>query len=162
MDYPKTVWKNNGKTYTFTWIAGQEENFYTPYTQVYGLVLDKNANVVMQRLGDGDWCLPGGTVENGETAIQTLIRELQEEVDVTIKNPIILGGQKVEGDGPEYYQLRYYCELDELLPQTPDPDNGEIRERRLVPISELNSYLKWGDTGEAIFGLAYETFKKNH
>ena len=54
MDYPKTVRKNNGKTYTFTWIAGQEESSYTPYTQVYGLVLDKNANVVMQRLGDGD------------------------------------------------------------------------------------------------------------
>lgn len=41
--------------------------------------------------------------------------------------------------------------IDQLLPQTPDPDNGKIAERKFVPSNEVTSWVKWGVTGDALF-----------
>ena len=44
----------------------------------------------------GRWEFPGGKVEPGETAEEALIREVQEELDVTL----ILGDELTPTDGP--------------------------------------------------------------
>lgn len=154
----------------FTWYPGSDITQFKPFTQVYGVVFDKQSNILIQRRGSGDWCLAGGTVEKNETADQTLVREIIEEADVTIKNPILLGGQRVQftgghnpnpsnRGGDDFYQLRYYCEVDKILPQTPDPDHGIINERLFVPSEKINDYLKWGATGAAIFDQAINLYK---
>jgi len=169
--HPTTLWENKGKTWRFTWYEGSEIRNFEPFNQVYGLIFNENGEVLIQKVGKSDWCLPGGTVEKGESDIDTLRRELIEEVDATIKNPILLGGQKVETIDSEsgapssddfYFQLRHYCELDELLPQTPDPDNNVFHDRKFVPAEEVNDYLKWGVTGDAIVSLAIVQYKNRN
>lgn len=169
------VWKNpvDGSEVRFTWTSGNDVNQYVPYSQCYGVCFNQKGEVLIQRRGEGyGWSLPGGTVEEGESAVETLEREFIEEVDTKIKNIILLGGQKVEVLGGEVkeikrnanntYQLRFYCEVDELLPQTPDPDNDEIRERLFVPIDTITQYFDWKETGNEIFSLAKELFQKFH
>jgi 8-oxo-dGTP pyrophosphatase MutT (NUDIX family) len=52
---------------------------------VYAIVRDARARVLLvRRIDDGNWELPGGRVEVGETASATLIREVAEESGVTI------------------------------------------------------------------------------
>ncbi|KKT48248.1 MAG: MutT/nudix family protein [Candidatus Collierbacteria bacterium GW2011_GWC2_44_18] len=162
-----------GTKIKFTWYPGDDISKYEPFTQIYGVVFDQNGNMLIQRREGCDWCLAGGTVESGETAEETLRRELIEEADVTVKNPILLGGQRVQfpgGHNPnpskrgddDFYQLRYYCEVDEVLPQTPDPDHDVINERLFVPQTEINKYLGWGITGQAIFDQAIALFHHLH
>ena len=75
----------------------------------------------------------------------------------------MLGAQRVQfldkpnpntSEGNDYYQLRFYCETDEILPQTPDPDGGVMRERDFISPSEITNYVKWGKIGDAIFSQA--------
>ncbi len=164
---------DDGTVVKFTWLPGDNISIYTPYTQCYGVCFNTEGKMLIQRVEDSDWCLSGGTVEEGETAEQTLRREMLEETDVTIKNIILLGGQEVSfpnghnlhpkrGEGDLFYQLRYYCELDELLPQTPDPDKGKIHDRLFVDPAEITKYFDWGATGAAIFAQATALYNKLH
>lgn len=152
-----------GITSTFTWYPGDSLEEFQPFTQVYGVCFNDEGKILIQRRGKRPWCLAGGTVEAGESAEDTLRRELIEEADVSLKNPILLGGQRVSVDGYDTsYQLRYYCEVNEILPQTPDPDTNIINERKFVSPSEINEYLRWGATGEAIFTQATSLREKIH
>lgn len=176
MDEAKLVsntWDYEGVKIKFTWYPGEDLAKFHPFNQVYGVIFNESGQILIQRSGQQDWCLAGGTVEGGESAEETLRRELIEEADVTIKNPILLGGQRVKfiggpnpkpskRGGDDFYQLRYFCEVDQLLPQTPDPDNGEIHERKFVLPSEINEYLKWGITGKTIFDQAIALFASLH
>lgn len=138
----------------------------TPVTQVYGIVFNENKEILIVRANDNDkWQIPGGTPEGNETWEETLNRELIEEADVTIKNAAFLGAQKVEDDingVPTLvsYQLRYFGILDQLLDQTIDPDvtKNLIWQRKFVPASEINEYVKWGDLGKAMFNDAIKMF----
>jgi len=159
-----------GTDIRYTWYPGDILDNYQPFNQVYGVVFNSNGEILIQRRGDRAWCLPGGTVEENETAEQTLRREVIEEADVTIINPILLGGQRVQfpgghnpnpskRGGDDFYQLRFYGEVDEILPQTPDPDHGIINERLFVEQSEINEYLHWGVTGKVIFDQAIALYR---
>lgn len=48
-------------------------------------VIFHNEHVLLHQVeGDHFWCLPGGRVEPGEHAAQTVIREMQEEVGASV------------------------------------------------------------------------------
>lgn len=155
----------DGKEGTFTWIDLDNANDlqkYSPLTQAYAICYnDQGEALVLDQKGDGAWTLPGGTVEPGETTVETLQREVMEEADITITDIKLLGVQEVISDKPMHYQTRYIAKIKELLPQTIDPAKGRIHERKFVPISQINEYLKWGLTGQAIFAKA-EAFVSLH
>jgi 8-oxo-dGTP pyrophosphatase MutT (NUDIX family) len=51
-------------------------------------VIIKHDQILMVRISDKGkswWCLPGGTVEPGETPEQAIMRELDEELNLKIK-----------------------------------------------------------------------------
>jgi len=160
-----------GHQVRLTWYPGNNLEDFKPFNQVYAVCFNDEGKILIQSLPGQSWSLAGGTVETGESAEETLRREVVEEADVTIKNLILLGGhrvQYVDGDNPnkakgnDFFQLRYYCEVDEVLPQTPDPDNGHFHERKFVSPEEINDYLNWGTIGQAIFDQATLLYRKLH
>lgn len=56
------------------------------------LVVDDGGRVLMQRRGDsGNWSLPGGIMELGETLAQCVVRETKEETGLDIEITGLLG-----------------------------------------------------------------------
>ncbi|GAA1487971.1 hypothetical protein GCM10009626_07170 [Brachybacterium sacelli] len=56
-------------------------------TSVYGLAFRAGeVLLVKDRQGDGDWDLPGGGVEDGESPLEALGRELHEETGLTMES----------------------------------------------------------------------------
>lgn len=148
----------NGRKNILTWIPTDDLSGYLPITQVYGICVNENKEVLVCRLpNDKNWGLPGGTPENDETPMQTLERELIEEADVVTSEQKVLGVQEVKESDKTYYQVRYVCKIKELLPQTIDPDTKLMYERKFVPLAELNKHLKWGEIGEAIVAEAVKS-----
>ena len=50
------------------------------YNEEKGLLLEK-------RTDTGEWCIPGGAIELGETLEEALRREIKEETNLDISNP---------------------------------------------------------------------------
>ncbi len=133
--------------------------------QIYAIVFNEIGEILIARAKHEDsWQIPGGKPEQNETHIEVLVRELQEEADITIRDALPLGAQKVEvkeGDVRRLssYQLRYIAILDKMLPQSVDPASGTVWERKFVPAREIKSYVKWGAVGDAMFDDAIELYK---
>ncbi len=146
-------WK--GDKFVVEWIKTNSLKGMTPINQVYGVCFnDKDEILIARKEGRGYWIVPGGHPEKNETTEETLEREMIEEADVKIKNIKVLGAQKVypEGKPKEYfYQVRCICEVDKILPQTPDPDDNKNWERKFVPTDKITKFVKWGVIGNAMF-----------
>jgi 8-oxo-dGTP pyrophosphatase MutT (NUDIX family) len=149
-------WK--GQKITYTWIPTSNIKKYLPIRQIHGLCLnDKGEVLICRETEEEGWKLPGGRPENNETPTETLKRELMEEVDIVVDNIKAIGTQRVnfpnnpkKSEGDLFYQVRYFCKIKKLLPQSIDPDTGVLYDRKFIPIRELNNYLKWGEIGEII------------
>lgn len=53
--------------------------------RVAGIALWNNQILLSRAKGDDFWACPGGRVEMGETSPQTLVREMQEELNATVE-----------------------------------------------------------------------------
>lgn len=148
----------------------EREDFdgFSPVLQSYGICFNDEGKILIglcEGANEGAWALPGGTVEPGENPIDTLHREIMEEVDVVADKIFLIGVQKVDfldiKRDPEY-QLRFAVKIKELLPITPDPDNGYLWERKFIDVEEFSNYFPWGAIGEFISKKAKEWFEKNY
>lgn len=64
----------------------------------YGLILDNDSIVLIKKVGgpyNGKLDLPGGTIEWGEKPEETLIRELEEEVGIKVKEYELFDGNSI-------------------------------------------------------------------
>lgn len=142
--------------YQVSWIRSDDINpdVIPQIKQIYALVIDRYTNVLICREdANSPWQLPGGKPENGESIIETVNRELLEEVDVETRTIVDLGYNEVINlqTSEKYYQLRLIAFLHKELEQTPDPDKKIIWERKWVPLREVKEYIKWGNAGDAMF-----------
>ena len=68
------------------------------YDVAVSVIEYKNKILITKRLNKnflpGLWEFPGGKIEKNETAIQTIVREVKEETNLTVSNPIFLGNIK--------------------------------------------------------------------
>lgn len=56
------------------------------------IIEDEQGRILLQQRKDRvNWCLPGGVMEIGETFIETLMREVQEESNLIIESPELFG-----------------------------------------------------------------------
>jgi 8-oxo-dGTP diphosphatase len=98
------------------------------------------------RRGDtGEWALPGGTLEWGETLRESVVREVAEEAGVTRCVPGRLVGIYSRPDrDPRFHAVTVVveCEVDE--PTQPPMNPLEIREVRLFRADELPGELAFG------------------
>lgn len=79
----RIVW--NGKLYKLTYT--DEHSFdnlpYDQCQQVYGVCFYDDQIVVVKNK-ENEWTLVGGTIEHGETYLETLRREVEEEANMKI------------------------------------------------------------------------------
>ena len=68
------------------------------YDVAVSVIEYKNKILITKRLNKnflpGLWEFPGGKIEKSETALQAIIREVKEETNLTVSNPIFLGNIK--------------------------------------------------------------------
>ena len=148
---------------TFKWFDGEvPEN--VKIRQVYGLVFTKDGRMLM-RIEDGRHSLAGGTPESyDKDKIETLKRELIEEVNTTIYEPVMVGYQLVDEENgiPPYAQVRMTALIENIGEKKPDPATGKTYDRMLVPYYKGAELLGWGEIGakqiESAFLVAKERF----
>ena len=133
------------KNTSYQWIREQVPTDLV-VRQVYAYIFDSKGRILIFRDGE-EYNLPGGTPESGETMIETLVREVAEEVQVTIKSPSYLGYQLVTAD-TQFAQVRFAATLDKELKSAVDPCTGRMYERLWVHPNEANEFLGWGISGD--------------
>jgi 8-oxo-dGTP pyrophosphatase MutT (NUDIX family) len=113
-------------------------------TQALGLCFTADGLVVMVTWDGRQWSFPGGTVEDGESVEQALVREVAEEACARVVRSRYLASQHVADplnpDGrPSYYQTRWWARID-LDPWQPQ---DEMIGRRLVAPDQVLDVLSW-------------------
>jgi len=104
---------------------------------VRGVVIDRGASVLLVRHGYvSGWHFPGGGVEVGETCLEALERELEEEACVAIRGRPVLHGlffneRASRRDHVMVYVIREFAMLGERKP------DREIAEARFFARSAL-------------------------
>ncbi len=90
-------------------------------------------------------------------------------MDIKVRNIKVLGVQEVDfpnnpnkQEGDVFYQVRCICEVEEILPQSPDPASDKTWERKFIPADKITDYVKWGETGKAMFESAIELWRKRN
>lgn len=137
----------------FEWHSGEvPENL--KIKQVYGILFSTDGRVLLKcevKQEGKCYSLAGGKPEPFDDGMEgTLRREVLEEVNCTIKEPILVGYQEVnEGNGiPPYAQVRMTAIIDKIGKLQPDPDNGETYERLLTPPQRAIELINWGEEGK--------------
>jgi 8-oxo-dGTP diphosphatase len=78
---------------------------------VAGIAINKGKFFVARRAGGGSmggkWEFPGGKLEDGETPVQALIREIQEELEVAIAVGPLLAESEFENKGVKHSLQAY-------------------------------------------------------
>ncbi len=165
--YPRTAYEFHGAPITTEWIRTDKEDEFSPVTQVYGICFNAAGEILVCRSSStGGWQIPGGTPEGNETLTATLQRELHEEVDIRVSNVQMLGVQRVhypnnpdQAIGDDFYQARMICDIEEILPSTPDPAINQTWERQFVTQDQVTELVPWGEAGRAMFNDAIKLWQ---
>ena len=135
-------WKHDGGVITFSWLGNAD----VKPDRVYALAFtpDRKMLLVTDPKFDPACWLPGGRIEDGETAEKALARELVEEANATVHRSAKIGTQRVDDsvEGKSYGAF-YWCRV------TVDGDfspKHEVTERYLVTPAEFLDRLYWGRT----------------
>lgn len=130
---------------------------YARCRQSYGVCFCGDKIVVGFGGNKKDWGLIGGTVEEGETVEQALIREVKEESNMEVLKYMPIGYQKVTDTrtGSYIFQLRYAAIVRPYGLFVADPDHG-ITAIKLINPKDYKQYFNWGEIGERIITRARE------
>ena len=118
-----------------------------PVVGINALARTEDGRVMLIRRGDtGDWALPGGTLEWGETLRSALPREVLEERGVTeVSLGKMLGVYSAPERDPRFHAVTIVVEAT-VAPPTQPPDNpAEILEVRLFSPEDLPNNLSHGN-----------------
>lgn len=115
-------------------MTGTREYPDRPAVGVGGVVIS-NGRVLLVRRGHapskGEWSIPGGLLEVGETLVEGVRRELQEETGIRVKVFDVIDVFErisLDGEGKTQYHfvvLDYFCEAAEGEPR-PGSDVTEV------------------------------------
>ena len=72
------------------------------------LICDGNKVLVQEKAGTNGLVFPGGHVEEGESLLESVVREMKEETGLTIENPKVCGFKDwIQEAGTRYIVLLY-------------------------------------------------------
>lgn len=117
-----------------------------PVVGLVAVARDPQGRVVLIRRGDtGEWCLPGGTLEWGETLRELLPRELLEEAGVDLLEPgELLGAYSDPASDPRFHAVTIVVGAKVSAPRRPPMNPLEILEVRAFEAHELPATLSHG------------------
>ncbi|WP_150268693.1 NUDIX hydrolase [Paenibacillus tepidiphilus] len=115
------------------------------------LLFNASGEVLLVKHSDGQWGIPGGLMELGESAEACVIREVAEETGITVKNLKLYGvysGEELHvklRNGHEYYNV-VICYTSTDFEGQPVPDGREVLEAGFFGPQHLpdpiNPYIK--------------------
>ena len=133
---------------------------YEKCRQVYGVCFYKDKMVISLGGKKNDWGLVGGTVEDGESFEETLVREIKEESNMKVLKSVPIGTQEVfYPDGSSIYQLRYVAIVVPIGKFESDPAGG-VEEIKFINPKDYKKYFDWGEIGDRIIKRAIELKSK--
>lgn len=120
-----------------------------PWSQVYAIGDVDGLVPIVHSSNNRHDNLPGGRTEPGETAEQTLLREILEEINYTVLSWQPIGYQAwYDLVNDRYvYQLRVYAKLQKNGEFINDP-GGSVIGHSLITLDELNQRINYGEIGE--------------
>jgi 8-oxo-dGTP diphosphatase len=107
---------------------------------------ETEAGVVLIRRSDtGEWALPGGTLEWGESLSTCIGRELQEEAGVTmVGEPELVGVFSKPGRDPRFHAVTTLVRCRVSMPRSAPHNPMEILEVKVFPRDALPKVLSHG------------------
>ncbi len=87
--------------------------------------------------GAGEWSIPGGRVEAGETLAEAVVRELLEETGIEAVCDALLGWVERMGDGWHHVILDFGVTLLDEPGEAVARAGGDAREARWVPLDAV-------------------------
>lgn len=117
-----------------------------PVIGIAAVARTPDGRFVLIRRGDtGTWCLPGGTLEWGETLVNGLARELDEEAGIDEHELVrVLGAWSDPARDPRFHAVTIGVECKVAPPRKPPKNPLEIREAKLFTEAELPERLAFG------------------
>ncbi len=97
-----------------------------------GILYDKEKGILLEKRTDtGEWCTPGGAIEIGESLEDALKREIKEETNLDIANPILFdikaNVHMIYPNKDEVYYTDIVYEIDEFYGDLkPDKESKEL------------------------------------
>lgn len=116
--------------------SGFSESSANPVVGILGIIRRGDRLLLIQRShtvkAPLSWCFPGGHIEAGETQAQALIREMREELNITVRpGEYLLTQTKHEG------RLILHCWSATILSDEPTPNPAEIAEFAWLTPAEI-------------------------
>ena len=101
-------------------------------------LVHRGEELLLQNRVKQDWqayAMPGGHVEPGESIVEAVIREMQEETGLHILNPKLCGVKQFPIDGGRY--LVFLFETEEFTGELTGSEEGEMT---WIPRNRLHEY----------------------
>jgi 8-oxo-dGTP diphosphatase len=113
---------------------------FTTVKATVGGIIYKEGKILLTKRSippeKGKWCIPGGHIDIGETALESTLRETKEETGLELKNPKFFG--YYDEFLPEIYThailLIFYGS-----PEGKENHNDEVLEQRWFSEKDLNT-----------------------
>lgn len=96
----------------------------------------------------GQFELPGGHVDPGETLVTALAREIKEELQVEVKVGEIIHAFTYHSENMDKVEICYLCTIPEGIEPIFDPDDHS--EARWIGSNEIHLFEKEDDETEAL------------
>jgi len=144
------------KKFTRNWFESKEilsQHIDLEVKQIYVWVISDDNVVAIVTKYDGSSQFPGGHPEEGESNVETAVREVNEEVGLDISayisNLRFFGYYLIEENNEKYLQLRYLLQLPMISQAYPLAINERSDEERpvasaqWVELTKLPNYIPW-------------------
>jgi 8-oxo-dGTP diphosphatase len=103
-------------------------------------LIEDGSRVLLQDRVKADWkgyTLPGGHVENGESFVDAVIREMKEETGLDIYEPKLVGVKQFPIEGGRYIVMLY--KATKFLGEVVSSDEGRMEWVEYSRLSEINT-----------------------
>lgn len=118
-------------------------------------MISRGEEILLQNRVKTDWrgyCFPGGHVEPGESVVDSVIREMEEETGLRIEKPKLCGIKQFPIDGGRY--LVFFFKTDSFSGELRSSEEGKVEwiHRKDLPclstVTDLMDMLKVFDRDE--------------